>query len=233
MIFIYEIRNSINNKVYFGQTKTPLTRWSGHKSLSRQGKQHPLYDSMRKHGIDSFVFTVLSQHETQEQADIQEQQLIQSSNSYDRIYGYNLQLGGNRTKHSEATKKKLSEQKIAFYQKRLEETGSKITEDERKKLSDSHKGIPSPKKGKKSNAKHWNLGKKMSQEHKAKISASRKGKEPWNKGLLSGNKRMTKLSLEDRQEIRRLYESGMSSKEIAKIYYVSPTTIMKAIRWQD
>lgn len=49
--------------------------------------------------------------------------------------------------------------------------GTKLSEETRKKLSESHKG-----------QKSWNKGKKISEDQRRKISQSLKGHVPWNKG---------------------------------------------------
>lgn len=206
-------------------------RWMGHKSQARCEENHPLYNSIRKHGVENFTFTVLHEFDTQEEADAKEIELIILHNTLDRACGYNLHPGGNRYAHSAETRAKLSAQKIAFYQKRLEETGSKITEDERQKLSEAHKGKPSPKKGKRTGVPGWNKGlHTMTPDLKAKLIASRKGKSPWNKGIPSKRKGVFRFTPEEQADIKERYASGENSRLLAKVYNCSPTTIMKIVK---
>jgi len=60
---IYKIENLINGKCYVGQSVDIKKRWKQHKRTyynSNLNKyNYPLYNSMRKHGIDNFEFSVL------------------------------------------------------------------------------------------------------------------------------------------------------------------------------
>jgi group I intron endonuclease len=97
--FIYRIFNSINEKVYIGKAKNCERRWAEHKRNVEQGKQHPLYDAIRKYGIQNFTFEVLFET-TEELVDTQEKSLIEVLSKYPT--GYNLAeggAGGNTKKH--------------------------------------------------------------------------------------------------------------------------------------
>lgn len=61
MGYIYKITNTVNNKVYIGQTKQdPDKRWSGHKGAIKSGKGCPcLQKAFNKYGEDKFKFEVL------------------------------------------------------------------------------------------------------------------------------------------------------------------------------
>ena len=57
--FIYIIRNTINNKVYIGQTKVSVnTRWQEHLRHAKYGDQI-INRAMRKYGIDKFYVETL------------------------------------------------------------------------------------------------------------------------------------------------------------------------------
>lgn len=97
--FIYRIFNNINKKVYIGKAKSSARRWAEHKRNVKQGKQHPLYDAIRKHGLQNFTFEVLFET-TEELVDMQEKSLIEVLSKYP--IGYNLAeggTGGDTTKH--------------------------------------------------------------------------------------------------------------------------------------
>ncbi len=63
----------------------------------------------------------------------------------------------------------------------LAKKGEKLSEETKRKISESKKGAPAWNKGKKGQIP-WNKGKKFSEESKRKMSESQKGKIPWNKG---------------------------------------------------
>ena len=61
MGFIYKITNSINNKIYIGQTARTLNiRWKEHKVASISSDR-PLYKAMRKYGIDNFHIEIIEE----------------------------------------------------------------------------------------------------------------------------------------------------------------------------
>lgn len=95
--FIYIIRNTINNKVYIGQTKVSVdTRWKEHLRHARYGQQL-INRAMRKYGIDKFYI------ETLEICDIsiidyREMYYIELYDSTNKSKGYNISIGGKTPK---------------------------------------------------------------------------------------------------------------------------------------
>ena len=97
--YIYKIQNTINNKVYIGQTITnPMKRWQDHYSCHKKNIQYPLYQDMNQYGIEHFTFQVIESNVPQEQLDEKEIQYIQQYHSYIKDTGYNLTLGGQTAK---------------------------------------------------------------------------------------------------------------------------------------
>lgn len=84
---IYLIENIINNKKYVGQSKNIYARWSGHRCDSKV-RDLPLYNAMRKYGLENFKFSILEECEVNELAD-REDYWIAYYNSY-VPNGYNI-----------------------------------------------------------------------------------------------------------------------------------------------
>lgn len=92
---IYKIKNLINGKIYIGQTgnKYPNTRWSAHKLNYKHKKNHPLYNSMNKYGVENFTFEIIER-------DIDIKNLSEKEIDYIKNlqclypFGYNLTTGG-------------------------------------------------------------------------------------------------------------------------------------------
>lgn len=92
--FIYVIRNTINNKVYIGQTRTSVNqRWSEHLRHARYGDQL-INRAMRKYGVDKFYIETLEICEVSE-LDKREMYYIDLYDSTDKSKGYNVSIGGN------------------------------------------------------------------------------------------------------------------------------------------
>ena len=89
MITVYKIVNNVNDKVYFGITKTALNlRWNNHKYWSKK-KNTPLYAAIRKYGLDSFSIVPIVYCDSWSYACEVEKKLI---STHDNLY--NLASGG-------------------------------------------------------------------------------------------------------------------------------------------
>lgn len=95
---IYKITNTINSKVYIGQSNNPDARWRKHKSETVNnvdvGKS-AIHDAMRSLGVENFQLTVIGWFEDYNE---KEKFYIQEYNSL-IPNGYNIQEGGNEPPH--------------------------------------------------------------------------------------------------------------------------------------
>lgn len=150
-MIIYKITNSINDKVYIGQTVESLKkRWNRHTwvcTIKRNAMA--ITNAIVKYGKENFIIEEIDKADDIEELNEKE---IYYINLYKSISpnGYNLTTGGGNRRLSEETKRKISESN----------KGRTISEETRKKLSDSHKGV------------------KLSEETRLKMSISNKGKKP-------------------------------------------------------
>ncbi|HEY5268368.1 MAG TPA: GIY-YIG nuclease family protein, partial [Candidatus Saccharimonadales bacterium] len=109
MHYLYKISDTLNNKVYIGQSKDPEKRWKQHKWLSNKIIKHQyIHRAIAKYGIDNFTFEVIATCISQEDADETEIILIKQYDSRNIEKGYNLGAGGNTNIPGEETRKKMS-----------------------------------------------------------------------------------------------------------------------------
>lgn len=95
--FIYIIRNTVNSKVYIGQTKTSVEqRWQEHLRHAKYGTQI-INRAMRKHGVDKFYIRTLEIC-TLDVLDYREIYYIDLYDSTDKTKGYNVSIGGKTPK---------------------------------------------------------------------------------------------------------------------------------------
>ena len=102
MIGIYKITNTINNKIYIGQSINIQERIAEHKRLALNKEflnkfQYPLYLALNKYGIDNFKFEIIMEC-SEEQLNYWEQYWIEKLNTYinnPNSQGYNLTRGGD------------------------------------------------------------------------------------------------------------------------------------------
>lgn len=143
--YIYK-HTAPNGKVYIGQTQQnpPEKRW-----LNGKGYPCNIYftNAINKYGWDNFKHEILYSKLTREEANEIEVQLIEEYKSFDREFGYNIELGGNSIgKHSEKSKEKMSNshkgKKLTDeHKKHIKESLENQTEETRKKKSLSHIGL--------------------------------------------------------------------------------------------
>jgi group I intron endonuclease len=153
-MIIYKATNLVNNKIYIGQTKNEIEkRIKGHIKDSKSQKTNtPFLLSIKKHGIDNFLFEEIDRADTFDELDEKEIYWINFYNATDNEIGYNLLGGGqfNRIGTNE-------------FGKRISE-GLKNSE-KWKKLQNNEEY----KNKRKENFSLHNKGKKFTKEHKEKI----------------------------------------------------------------
>lgn len=206
---LYTITNRLNGKRYFGQTieDRPEVRWNNHRHIALSGKRGcaRLYNSMRKHGVENFEFTVIiDKIHSQEELNRLEKVWIEACNTMDSDFGYNLKEGGANGKLSVDTKAKISfrlkgnknssgtvrteeyiknlsmrnsgRKPAGFAEKcRARQLGKSQSAEANRKRSEFMKANP--------NSGQIKKGVHLSPETCRKMSASRMGRIPWNKGL--------------------------------------------------
>ena len=91
---IYRITNSVNGKIYVGQTvQDRETRFSQHISYALRGGKEPLARAIRKHGKENFVLEVLEEV-PRSQLDAREVHFIAALDARNPQVGYNVCVGG-------------------------------------------------------------------------------------------------------------------------------------------
>lgn len=89
MCGIYKITNTINNKVYIGQSSNIEARWKKHKSSN---DDFTIHKAMRKYGLQNFTFSVIEEC-SKDLLDSREIYWINYYNSLEE--GYNMIPGGS------------------------------------------------------------------------------------------------------------------------------------------
>jgi hypothetical protein len=135
MGYIYRISNTVNGKVYIGQTiNDPEIRWNSHKkNIKNKSINRPLVDAMRVLGIDKFKMDVIIVC-FDESMDYIEMEQIKRYNSL-HPNGYNYTEGGHfHNRPSEELRKKLS----MSCKKRFEREGERDKNREAQRLAFSN-----------------------------------------------------------------------------------------------
>ena len=146
---IYGWYNTLTDMWYVGQTIHPLSRFKRHIDWAINKKDNnKFHNALRKYGLKNWVYCVLEENILRENLNMKEMDWIEE---FDSFYdGYNMSAGGGQnTKFSEETRRKLSEsckgknffgEKNPFY-------GRHHTEESKRKISEARKRRPSILKG--------------------------------------------------------------------------------------
>ena len=202
MGYIYKITNKVNNKSYIGQTINSVNRrWIEHKRDTKSNKDDfYLHRAMRKYGVDNFSISIVEEVENK-LLNERESFWINFFNTFE--CGYNLTTGGGQnTKISEDTKKKISENTRGSRNPMYGKThstearakiskahkGKTLTEEQKLQMSFARKGDKAYWYGKhlpeetREKLRQANIGKKHTEESKLKMSLSRSGEKHHNFG---------------------------------------------------
>ena len=102
---IYIIRNTVNDKVYVGQTHVSIKlRFQNHLSAARRGLDYVIGKAIRKYGEDKFYVELLEECLVEELNE-REKYWIAFFKATDNRFGYNMSIGG----HVVRTTKELDE----------------------------------------------------------------------------------------------------------------------------
>ena len=159
MYTVYMHKNKINGKIYIGITgKDPKIRWNNGSGY----RKTYFAKAIKKYGWNNFDHIILFENLTKEEACKKEIELIKLYDANNPSIGYNTAKGGeiNCGYHiSEERKKHLHDINLG---ENHPQYGKHRSEDTKRKISESRKGI------------------KFSKEHREKLSKAKKGKKPSN-----------------------------------------------------
>jgi group I intron endonuclease len=182
---IYKATNTVNDKVYIGQTTYTLNKRKREHLCSNN--DYHFNRALKYYGLNSFEWEVIEYCASKLELDEMEFHYIKQYNSINSGFGYNLTLGGEGIlgyKHSKEARLLMSKQrkgrKLSMATKKLISLGNKgkiVSEEARKKISIAHMG----KKGRilseeeKNNISKVHTGKIVSLDTKHKMALAQKG----------------------------------------------------------
>lgn len=206
---IYMFTNKVNGMKYVGQTIRERARYRAHINRCESFIDR----AITKYGIENFEYDVLHRCNGTRENVIGELNFFEKKyiKKYDCICpnGYNMTSGGdNPTLLSEESRKRISESHkgIVPWNKGL----SKETNERLKELSDKSKGRVSPLKGRK-------LG-QFSEEHKRKLSESALNRKPMSeetkKKIAEASKKMWETASQEKKD--RMHNKGKIMSDEAR-----------------
>lgn len=212
---------------YIGQTGMNFgDRWDHHRVMLRANKHgnRLLQDDWNKYGEQSFVFEPVEIVDDTTYLDDLEEYYIAIAKSEHKAY--NLTDGGKepvwKGKHlSESTKRKIGEKN------REHMTGRKLSDETRKKMSESQKARVYSEEEKLAyslRAREMHTGQHVAESTKEKLRKINQDNPPG-----------AKYTVEDIKNIRAAVEAGESLKDVAAKYHTTPSyisAIAQRRRWK-
>ena len=200
ILYTVYIHKFPNNKVYVGITcKSVSKRW-GSKGQGYKSQQL-MWRAIEKYGWDNVEHIIVKESLCYDEACLLEKHLIAQYKSNNAEFGYNKSTGGDKNNE-----------------------GNKLTDEQRKRLSEAHKGKPLTEE----QIQHLKLlherakGKSRTDEVKQKISRAKKGKPSKLKGRTLSNEVRQKISNakvghtvseETREKLRQINLGKKASEE--------------------
>ena len=240
---VYEIRNTLNDKVYVGSSVNVKKRITSHRGYLTR-REHPslhLQAAWDKYGSEAFVFKQLI---VCDKKDIlfYEQRIMDGYKANQREFGYNTRIVVESCaglKLSESHKAKIAASvprgnDHQYFGKRLSDQAYKAAADLKrgKPMSAEQRAkISATSKGKRKHAGFGALisaaktGVPMSDEAKKNMSAAKKGRPQ----LLSNILSRSKLNYEKAAEVRQMFSDGVPQADIALKYALDRKTINNVI----
>lgn len=137
---VYKIVNTVTGDFYIGSSRNVNARWSTHKSPSRWKRylNNPLYQDMKKYGVDKFRFQILAPVRPEFLKQV-EQELIEMLKP---IYNDRNAKGLNIDRQKETIKKLHQSEKYMESQKKYFQTekGKEVLKKSRNKYFHTEKG---------------------------------------------------------------------------------------------
>lgn len=176
-MFIYLIRNKVNDKVYVGKTAhTVEERFSWHVRDAKVGKQRKLYTAMRKIGTTNFFTETIYTANTAPELNQKEEELIKAYNAVENGYNSSYRAFGI-IKHTDEAKERMHQKalgrpspnkgkkasKATRAKQRAAHLGQKLSNAHRRRIAEGHLGVNT-----------WMYGRKLSEDTKRKMSESAK-----------------------------------------------------------
>lgn len=249
-MYIYRITNTVNNKIYIGQTHNFKQRIYKHFFLARNGTKRHLYNAIRYYGEDKFKSEILEEC-SEEDASKREQYWIKFFKTTDKRYGYNKTDGGEMSNswkyntHKDHTRRLIGAKtkghrvnRVAIEKIRQLRLGTKLTDEQKKQISKTLKEKYANGELKIHVPPHYDMtGYKHTDETRQKMSHSKLNKTYEEIYGDKANSMREKCSMKWQGErnpnykdipidsIITLIKNGMSLKDIALQFEVTPQTL--------
>ena len=220
MYLIYKYTNSVNGKVYIGQTsKTLQERAQSNGNNYKESKR--FHNAIKKYGWDAFVPSIIDYADTVEEANAKEIYYISEYKSTDTKFGYNISRGGDCKIMSDETKKLISDKAKERYKDPTKNPmyNKKHSDEAKRKQRECKLGAKNPMYG-----HHWNENQKKYCSTKGKkLNLTDQQREAIRERSRESGKRNAKpiLCVEDNKVFH-------SATEAAALYGVDVSTLCGA-----
>ena len=105
--YTYKITNTINGKIYIGETHSIDTRFKRHINSAKHGSNSYIHRAIRKYGSEYFIVEQLGEYLNEKDALNSEIEFIKQFQSNVPTIGYNLTTGGDKPSFSDSVREQM------------------------------------------------------------------------------------------------------------------------------
>ena len=116
---VYKITNTITGDFYIGSSKNVKRRWAAHKCKSswKRFSNNPLYQDMKKYGLNKFVFEILAEVEPEKLKETEQQFIEKLKPTYNQINANGLNVEKRKEYMRKYNKSDKGKEKRKEYEK--------------------------------------------------------------------------------------------------------------------
>ena len=230
---IYKLTNTVNGKIYIGQTWDLVTDRMGKNGCNYKNSTY-VYNAILKYGFNKFEHEILVECKDQESADYLEDYFMLQYDSLNHDIGYNIKRGGSVGKHSEETKRKISESlknkqwSPEAIENRIEALHRRKGEKRPPKTKEESRAISERMKEWHTTHEHPMTGRHMTEEAKVIISNANKGKKISEEHRAKLSK-ACKMAPEKEQRIVLAYKNGDTVASIQEQFHIHTSVLYRVL----
>ena len=215
-LVIYKITNLVNGKLYVGRTSRtpPEKRWKEHLRTARTEPKYRFHLAIRKYGAENFRFEILAEYDDVDEWTQAEIDYTLQYRSHEREYGYNITIGSTGGGVPQLDAKTVDELRSKYA------TGRYTYRQLADKSGLSLALVKCAVRGRDAYAR---IGKQLPRDRRTK-----RVRRP-----AHAHKELRMLSPRDVARLRREYQHGSPTPEIARRHRLSKTLVKRAVFGRD
>lgn len=121
---VYKIVNEVTGDFYIGSSKNVKQRWAEHKCLSswKRYPNSPMYQDMKKHGVENFRFQILAPVMEEHLKDVEQEFIEMLKPTYNSIYAKGWDVERQKESNRKSSRKYCQSDKGKEYHRKYNQS---------------------------------------------------------------------------------------------------------------